>query len=194
MYRQIQGAVLCGGKSSRMGCNKAAILQGTKPQAVHLAELLGRLTGREPLLLGDPGLSTHFEVIPDPLPGGGPLPPIVQALRRGAPLFILAVDFFAFDEAAARWLLNQTILTSSTGAIRAKLDSRPFGEPLSAVYYAGSLPFLERGLEKGCGPLRSLPDHMVTECLVPKQLEYAFQDADTPDEFERLFGHRPFVT
>jgi molybdopterin-guanine dinucleotide biosynthesis protein A len=91
------GAVLAGGRSRRMGRDKALLEVGGRPLAVVVADAL-RGAGAEPVFAvgGDaPGLGRWgLPVLPDDHPGEGPLGGVLTALRRSAApvVAVLACD------------------------------------------------------------------------------------------------------
>src|SRR5262245_62947407 len=82
---RFSGAVLCGGRSRRMGRDKALIPVGGTPMAQRVADALWVAgasdvvgVGREPGALASVGLAT----VPDDRPDAGPAAGIVTALAR----------------------------------------------------------------------------------------------------------------
>jgi molybdopterin-guanine dinucleotide biosynthesis protein A len=89
------GVVLAGGKSTRMGQDKALLEVDGKPLLLHAIEKL-KPHVRELLVIGEPRQYGHIwpDVMPDEIPGLGPLGGIVTALgaARHDRLLVLAVD------------------------------------------------------------------------------------------------------
>lgn len=78
------GIVLCGGRSSRMGRDKALIEIGGVPMARRVADALRSAGATEVLAIGGDGAALGvlgLEVRPDDHPGDGPLPATITALR-----------------------------------------------------------------------------------------------------------------
>lgn len=78
------GIVLCGGRSSRMGQDKAVIEIGGVPMARRVADALRSAGASEVLAIGGDGTALGLlglEVRPDDHPGDGPLPATITALR-----------------------------------------------------------------------------------------------------------------
>jgi len=89
------GVVLAGGKSTRMGQDKALMEVDGKPLLLHAIEKL-KPHVRELLVIGEPRQYGHIwpDVMPDEIPGLGPLGGIVTAMgaARHDRLLVLAVD------------------------------------------------------------------------------------------------------
>lgn len=95
------GVVLAGGKSTRMGQDKALLEVDGKPLLLHAIEKL-KAHARELLVIGDPRKYGHIwpAVLPDEIPGLGPLGGIVTAMgaARHDRLLVLAVDVPGVNE------------------------------------------------------------------------------------------------
>jgi molybdopterin-guanine dinucleotide biosynthesis protein A len=132
-----EGLILAGGESRRMGRDKALLeVAGRTLLEWGVATLEGLVTrvaigGRDRLAYDFVGLPT----VPDALPGGGPLAPIVTALGRGRPLLVLAADLYPVAPAI---FLRLWQAASETGGAIAVVDGQP--QPLLAVYHPSCLP------------------------------------------------------
>lgn len=89
------GVVLAGGKSTRMGQDKALLEVDGKPLLLHAVEKL-KPHVRELFVIGEPRKYGHIwpDVMPDDIPGLGPLGGIVTSMgnARHDRLLVLAVD------------------------------------------------------------------------------------------------------
>ena len=89
------GVVLAGGKSTRMGQDKALLEVDGKPLLLHAIEKL-KPHVRELIVIGEPRKYGHIwpDVLPDEIPGLGPLGGIVTAMgaARHDRMLVLAVD------------------------------------------------------------------------------------------------------
>ena len=140
----LAGVVLCGGRSVRMGIDKATIdLGGT----TLLARAVARLTEVcDPVLIAPGSLRLEVDprlLVPDALPDAGPLGGIVAALHRSPhPLLaVVAVDMPWLDPA----LLG--LLAARIGDHDVALCQTHRGpEPLHAVYSRSALPAAEAAL------------------------------------------------
>ena len=73
----IAGVILCGGRSSRMGQDKAKLLWQGKTWLQHMADLLREAGVDDVIVSGDyPG----FETVIDPIPGKGPTMGVIASI------------------------------------------------------------------------------------------------------------------
>ncbi|MBL7945155.1 MAG: molybdenum cofactor guanylyltransferase [Flavobacteriales bacterium] len=127
------GVVLAGGRSSRMGRDKALMDYQGRPLIQHAIDVLHPHVD-ELLIIGDPLLYDRSGAlaIADDAPGNGPLGGIVTALRYAwnERMIILACDM---PHVPARFLtLLKGALDEHHEAVVAQCDGRL--EPLAAVY------------------------------------------------------------
>jgi len=168
------GYVLAGGRSSRMGRDKA-LLMGRGVAAV-VREAAGSVA-----LVGDPGLyrALGFPVIPDLWPGEGPLGGIITALRHtnGDSNLIVACDMPMVSIGFLKELLEDW-----SGGILVPVGPSGRMEPLCAVYGRSVLEGLEAafagGVRKVTAAFENLPvaPRRVTEPI-------HFQNVNTPEEW-----------
>ena len=136
--------LLAGGKSTRMGRDKAGVLLHGQPlwqrqlatlRAVHPHELF--ISGKPDGPYADAGV----EILPDNLPGLGPLAGLEAALRRAShPLvLVLAIDLPAMTADFLSSLIRHGAASATGGVPR---EARWF-EPLAAVYPRACLPLVE---------------------------------------------------
>jgi molybdopterin-guanine dinucleotide biosynthesis protein A len=152
------GVVLAGGRSSRMGRDKATLEIGGEPL---LARVVGRLSEALPavVVIGPAhlhDLAPGIPIIPDAYLGAGPLGGLVTALRAvPAPRVFLAGCDMPF--VAPRLVRAMTLLAAEEPAASAVLLRSPAGlEYLHGIYARGCLPVAERMLIAGERSLRSL--------------------------------------
>ncbi len=136
------GVILAGGKSSRMGHDKALIEVEGLPMLERTVELL-RPHAREILVIGDPAkyAPQHATVIPDDSPGKGPLGGLVTALYRAryVRLLVLACDLPAVND---RLLVRLKVeLDRGYDAVVPRHDG--LIEPLAAAYHRHAIEPLE---------------------------------------------------
>jgi molybdopterin-guanine dinucleotide biosynthesis protein A len=76
----VGGYVLAGGRSSRMGRDKALLTLAGKPLVEHAVTKLGRLCAKVSVLSGNSELAVYAPLVPDTFVGSGPLGGIEAAL------------------------------------------------------------------------------------------------------------------
>lgn len=130
--------VLAGGKSTRMGQDKALLEVDGKPMLLHAIEKL-KPHVRELLVIGDPRRYGRIwpEVLPDEIPGLGPLGGIVTAMgaARFDRLLVLAVDVPGVNERLLERLTRE--LPEDADALVPRHAGQL--EPLVAAYHRRSV-------------------------------------------------------
>lgn len=150
------GFVLAGGKSVRMGADKARLPLEGRTLLEHALEILRQVTG-EVAILGSKQLYGDYgaPVIEDIYPGCGPLGGIHAALthvaQRGslpvAPLsLVIAVDTPFLDPKFLAYLAQRA---RETGAVVTTPEIAGYKQPLCAVYSLEFLPIAEQALRAG---------------------------------------------
>lgn len=195
-------ALLAGGRSSRMGCDKAFLdwhgrplwrVQMEKLVALRPAQLF--LAAREEQdfasELSSVDFGTPVDLVTDPAGEDcGPIAPIARCLRRTAlPLLVLAVDMPLMTVAFLRDRLLQAVAEEQGAVCR---GAHGF-QPLAAVYASAALPFAEAALAERRFALQPLVTALAAARLCPVvELEGGeedrFANANTPDEAARLLG------
>ena len=143
------GAVLAGGRSSRMGRDKALLDFGGRPLIEHAVALL-RAVGAEPVIAGARAdLSAFAPVLEDLHPGCGPLSGIEAALTdaqgRGAEqVLFLPVDLPLLPPALPALLLERAALTGAVATVPTLLGR---AQPLCSVLRTALLPAITAALE-----------------------------------------------
>lgn len=141
-------AILAGGRSARMGTNKALLEVGGRGMLRRTAELLRPLVDDLFLVADDPApyADVGLPVFPDLIPGCGALGGIHAALSRAAHPRVLCV---ACDMPLIRPAVLALLLGAADGddALLPRVGRWP--EPLLAVYGRGVLPAIERALAAG---------------------------------------------
>ena len=177
---EVKALILTGGKSTRMGADKASLVYR---DGVGEAERLATICREK-------GLDTYYSVsdastddneIPDRFLGLGPLGAIASAFLfdPDASWLVLACDLPLIDENVIQGLLDSREPCSLATAVRGV--SKPFPEPLIAIYepraYARLLHFLSIGY--AC-PRKVLINSDVAELVLRD--EAPLTNANTPEE------------
>ncbi len=180
---QAAGYVLVGGKSSRMGRDKALLPGQFRYVVDDVAECVRAVTGNVTLVGNfDRFRELHYPCIPDLRPGSGPLSGLEAAMMSsGSDLnLILACDMPAIDITHLRWLLeraqasqNDCIVTEdATGKIH----------PLCAVYKKACLPAIQCRLDEKRLSLMGLLDEVRTEYI---RVGAVVENINTPEDWAR---------
>ena len=159
------GVILAGGRSSRMGESKAAMIFAGEPL---LRRVVRRISGGvdDTLVIGPDELKAlvpGVQVIPDVVPGIGPLGGLYTALRSttAARLFLVACDMPFVQPRLIRAMLAASIANRAAEAVILGTQSdRSRLQPLHAVYTSACLPVVERALVSADHSLRSLLSHL----------------------------------
>lgn len=208
------GIVLAGGRSQRMGRDKASLDWHGVPLLAHVCAVVRRGTGGGPVVVvrapggALPELPDWVEVTEDAATGIGPMQGLLDGLRALA-LDVDAVFLASTDAPLLRPAHVEAIL--AVLAADPSLDAaipfvRGHRHPLLAAYRASALPRLERGLADGQRRAGQIFD--TTLRLVEEEALLAHaglrrqdpglrsvEDADTPDRFaEALAAPLPLVT
>jgi molybdopterin-guanine dinucleotide biosynthesis protein A len=124
----ISGYVLAGGRSSRMGTDKALLQLDGRPLIAHAVAKLRRICAEVRILGANPALAAYAPLVPDLHPNCGPVGGIEAALAHTTHDWnlILAVDV-PFMPAAIlhRWATHITAPTETTRVAMFTADCRP---------------------------------------------------------------------
>ena len=177
------GYVLVGGRSSRMGRDKALLPFRGGALVQSVAQAVSAAAGSA-TLVGDPvryaGL--RYPVIPDLYPGEGPLGGILTALRNSSADWnlITACDMPQLDPEVLRGLLKTAAEAGADALLPVGPEGRP--EPLCALYHRSCLePFaaaFAAGMRKVTAALET-----VRTVRLPMAEASLFQNVNTPEEW-----------
>ena len=185
------GFVLTGGRSSRMGKEKALLEIGGTPLVVRAARLLLSLCSSV-TLVGQPERygNLGFAAIADEQPDIGPLGGILTALSQTSSPWnlVIACDMPYLTSEWLRHLIGRA-QASRALVVLPESDSGP--EPLCAVYHRQAAATIRgeivRGVLKVTRALESLP----VEHILPAEIRafdprgVLFQNLNTPEDYTR---------
>ena len=191
---QVAALLLAGGRSIRMGRDKAMIDWHGQPLWRYQVEKLIALKPKrlvvacrqEQQLHCQPGLSTALEWYFDP-PGQdlGPLGAIQRVLAGTAePCWVMAVDL-PHLQPARLWSLCQTALRSGQACF---FRTKQGIEPLGAMYHPCLLPSMEQRIAQGQLAVKAVAHAAIEAGLarlvpVPPELEPSFHNMNTPEDY-----------
>lgn len=180
------GFVLVGGKSSRMGEDKARLPFRGHALVTHIATAVSDAAGSVTLVgpperYGDLG----YPMIPDNLAGAGPLSGIQAALSASQASWnlIVACDMPGITGEFLTSLLQAADMLSDVDCI---LPAGPSGtpEPLCAAYHIRCLPAIDLALRHNVRKVTdALAEVRVENWRVPRS--DCFQNVNTPQEWSR---------
>lgn len=190
-FTEVSAVILAGGRSSRMGSNKALLPYrgGRFIETIHRL-----LTGMfdEVLLVTNTPEQYGFlpcRMVPDLYEGRGVLAGIHSGLYHSSSsaVFAVACDMPYLSELLIRHLAQQA---NSRGVV---IPESPGGlEPLHAVYGKGCLPAMEAALDAGEQRIVSFFGQVPVQRITAAEMAYAdpnldsFRNINTPDEYFRL--------
>ena len=165
---QVQNAaILAGGKSSRMGRDKALLDFNGQPLISHIAQILAPIFDETIVVTSNPKIAeaANLPAVADTFPNRGPLAGIHAALSHyQAPTFVIACDMPHLNADFIRYLIQDF-----DGAARVPLSDDGF-EPLHAIYAATSRPTFEHYLriEGKMPPLRRVLEEIGADWVAPE--------------------------
>ncbi len=180
----IAGFILVGGRSSRMGRDKARLPAGGGCFATHAAEAAAKVCGSVSLV-GEPLLYENlgYPVSPDEVGGCGPLAGITAALAVSkAPWnLILACDMPDAGEDFVKRLLERVSAAAGADAV---IPAGPSGqlEPLCAVYHRRCLPAFRIALDLGTRKIAEALKDVNTVIWTVSDAR-PFRNVNTPEEW-----------
>ncbi|HEX6542723.1 MAG TPA: molybdenum cofactor guanylyltransferase [Ktedonobacterales bacterium] len=145
------GVILAGGKSRRMGENKAELLFKGEPLLARVARRVAPVVD-ELLIIGPESLTALIpwaRVVSDLVPEVGPLGGLYTALRAtsSARVFLLACDMPFVRPRLVRAMLQLAVSDEEAEAVVLRAGTRL--HPLHSVYSAGCLPVVEQAIASG---------------------------------------------
>jgi molybdopterin-guanine dinucleotide biosynthesis protein A len=187
MQPLLNGLVLAGGKSARMGRDKSAIAWHGKEQKYYLADLLKPFC-REVFISrreAQPQKDQPYRILVDAYQGIGPYGGILSAFkfRPDYAWLIVACDLPLIDNAALHYLLENRDPTKMATTFQSPHDGLP--EPLISIWEPKSYPVLLSYLSKGytC-PRKVLIKSNDALILQPPDAD-SLLNVNTPEDFAR---------
>jgi molybdopterin-guanine dinucleotide biosynthesis protein A len=184
----LYGLLLAGGKSRRMGRDKALLMCDGRSQLDRMGELLGHCVERvfvsvRPEQQDEPE-RRRFEQVADRYENLGPVAGILSAMDEHpqADWLVLACDLPNIDEDTLRTLLAARSAEHPFTAFTSTYDGLP--EPLCAIYTAASHRIVRRFVADGINCPRKILIRSDT-LLLQQPDPSALDNVNTPDDLER---------
>ncbi|NJM61525.1 MAG: molybdenum cofactor guanylyltransferase [Oscillatoriales cyanobacterium RU_3_3] len=190
---RIISLILAGGKSSRMGTDKALLEIEGKSLLQRVCETAAKLTSQVYVLTDSPDryrsiLTADYQLIPDRNPGAGPLVALSQGLSEinAEWILLLGCDLPLLDaDIIQNWERQLPELPTSTLAVVPYQNDR--WEPLCGFYRDRSLSSLQKFIDNGG---RSFQAWLSQIPAVPlpavDRASLMLSNCNTPEEFEQL--------
>ena len=182
--RPVHALVLAGGKSRRMGRDKAGLVHAGKAQLDHVVELLTPVVEKVWVSVrrdqpADP-LRDAYPQIVDREDDAGPVAGILAALESNPDVdwLVVAVDLPNLDRRTLDVLLEQASDSRFT-AFRSVRDGLP--EPLCALYRPDALPVIRGFVDEGIVCPRKILIRSDAE-LLEQPVPGALENVNTPDD------------
>jgi len=185
----ITAFILAGGKSTRMGTDKALLLLGGRPLIAHALDL-ARSAADEVKIIGDPGkFSRYGDVIRDVYADRGPLGGIHAALSstRTDWNLILGVDL----PFVTKQFVNYLAETAQASGATVTVASADGGlQPLCAIYRKQFGAIAERALAAGRNKIDALFAETSVRLISEEELagngvsSSIFRNLNTPEEWD----------
>lgn len=187
----LNGLVLAGGESRRMGRDKAALEVGGRSALARALELIGGFCAQSFVSVrpGDSdGLRARFQRIEDSFGGVGPADGIAsaQAHDPDAAWLVLACDLPRLDRHTVARLVSERDARRDATAFRSTRDST-LPEPLCAIYEPASRARIAAFLGDGIRCPRKMLLSLDTLLLEPAS-GGALDNMNTPDDWARFQG------
>lgn len=185
----LNGLVLAGGKSTRMGVSKAAINWHGKEQQYYLADLMKIcceevfISCREDQVID---IYPDYNPLPDQYHSNGPIEAILSAFQKypDSAWLVIACDVPLMDLQALQYLIEQRGQTKIATAFESPEDGLP--EPLIAVWEPESYELLKLYHQKPHLSLRKILIKHQAKIIKASNAD-ALISANTPDEAKRIF-------
>jgi len=181
--------ILAGGKSRRMGRDKALIERpdGT-PQLDHLLALAQSLSDEVLVSTNDPGIVPEgIDMLPDLHPGDGPIGALASFHARfpDQPVLLVGCDHFLIDQPTLSHLIENRASQASATAFPNRIDQRP--EPLCTIFEAASLATAQSKLDASEFCARHFLEGL-NPTLLELENQVAIDNANTPADLDEAFA------
>lgn len=185
---RLNGLVLAGGKSQRMGEDKGLINYHGKPQREYLYELLNVFT-ENTFMSCRPDQVREFDkgykTLPDSISGLGPFGAIVSAFREypNHAWLVIACDIPLLNQHSLMQLIEAR--NPSKMATAFFNEETKFPDPLVSIWEPKAYPELLHFLSLGYSCPRKVLINTPTEILHPHD-KNALLNANSPEEYEKV--------
>ena len=192
---ELSGFVLAGGRSSRMGSDKAFLQFGGRTLLVRALDLLHALTPEVCIVGPAAKFAAHGPVVEDRHVGRGPLAGIHAALSASSTELnlILAVDLPFVTESLLRFIVEQA--RASDALVTVPRIAGGY-QPLCSVYRRAFASVAQAALERGRNKIDALFVATTTRILGESELRrfafsaVMFENLNTPEDLRRAIPEK----
>ena len=175
------GAILCGGRSTRMGQDKASLRLSGRPMVDWVAGSM-REAGVESIVALGGNSSIALPVIPDELEQQGPLHVLINAVEQLGDILVCPCDV---PLVSARLFLS-LLAVGAESKEPVALAERDRVQPLIGLYKISSAGLLRSGFDRGeRGPKMVLEEH---DFVAVRATSEETQNINTPEQFDALIA------
>lgn len=181
----LNGLVLVGGKSERMGTDKSSLEYFGTNQREHLYYLLQKNIAGEVYISSRKEQDfNHQNIIPDTFVGLGPIGGICSAFMQhpNNAFLVVATDLPFVDEKLLQLLISKRNSTKIATTFIGK--NNPFPEPLITIWEPKSYPIILQYLSMGYSCPRKILINSEVELILID--ENCLRNINTPEEFEQV--------
>ncbi|HYN14768.1 MAG TPA: molybdenum cofactor guanylyltransferase [Terriglobales bacterium] len=190
------GFVLAGGRSSRMGTDKAFLELNGRTLLARALDLLHALTPEVCIVGPASRFAAYGPVVEDTYAGRGPLAGIHAALSASATELnlILAVDLPLVTESLLRFIVERAHASDALVTVPRIAGGY---QPLCAVYRRAFAPLAQAALEGGKNKIDALFAATTTRILEESELSRfafsaaMFENLNTPEDLRRAVPEKP---
>jgi molybdopterin-guanine dinucleotide biosynthesis protein A len=185
----LNGLVLAGGKSARMGVDKGAVHWYGKEQRYHMADVLKGFCKEVLISCRDEEqkqeIDAQYATLTDTFTGLGPYGAILSAFRQNpdAAWLVVACDMPLVDEALLQHLTENRSVKHIATAYHSEVTNFP--EPLITIWEPKSYPALLQYLSQGYSCPRKVLINSDIKLLQVPDAE-ALSNVNTPEEMDRV--------
>jgi molybdopterin-guanine dinucleotide biosynthesis protein A len=187
----VSAFILAGGRSSRMGSDKAMLRFDDQTLLQHTLRMAVDALGNACIVGSRDTYAQFGNVIEDIYPGCGPLGGIHAALSASNTdlNLMLSVDMPLMTPQFLKWLAGQAGAAPEMIIVP---DAAGGPQPLCAIYRRGVLAAVEQALKNGDYKIGRLFSQAPTRVVKESELVAAgfsaiiFQNVNTPEEYDRL--------
>jgi len=181
----LTGIVLAGGKSRRMGRNKALLKAGDGTDFLQRAcALLHGLTSR--VFVGGPAGTSRCPSVPDLIAGAGPLGGIYSVMKSvsGENFLIIPVDMPLLTKAVME-ILTKHHRPDYAVTVFVEKD---FIYPFPGIYNRSILPVIEKQLQTGNYRMQDLIRSVSRQGILPEFDRRLLRNINTPSQYKKYLA------